>query len=178
MSENGNVTFCAGRFTPQAMTLYGARLKSQGNLTFTPSPKNNPSPAQSSWSGARDVWLEPTFAPYPTLPRPAGQSVEINSDWWWQPTNGPSRHELTSPAATSVFGPITLSFTFPCRSTRACSTSTDCSTTAMPVTRQPHCTSASVMSAPDSTTTGSSGVLKSVLRQMAVAPSICAPGPT
>src|SRR5205814_6965523 len=122
----------------QATTVYGARLKSQGNLTLTPRPRNSPSPARNSWSGARDVWFDPTFAPYPTFPRPPGQRVEIKSDWWWQPTNGPSTHALTSPAATSVFGPITLFCTFPCRSTRADSTRTDRSTTAIEVARVPH----------------------------------------
>src|SRR6478672_621102 len=81
-SENGNVTLWGSRSVPHATTVYGARLKSHGNLTLTPRPRNSPSPAQNSWSGARDVWFDPTFAPYPTFPRPAGHRVEISSDWW------------------------------------------------------------------------------------------------
>src|SRR5438105_8321808 len=160
------------------MTVYGAWLKSQGNLTFTPSPRNSPSAARNSWSGARDVWLEPAFAPYPTFPRPPGQSVAIKSDWWRHPANGPSTHELTSPAATSAFGPTTLAATLACRSTPACSPTTDRSTTARPLTRAPHCTSESVTSDPVSTTAGSPGLLSSVQRQTPAAPSMTAAGPT
>ena len=178
ISENGKLTFCGGRSVPQATTVYGDRSRSQGNLTFTPRPRNRPSPARNSWSGARDVWFDPAFAPYATLPLPAGHSVEINSDWWWQPTSGPSTHEMTSPAATSVPGPMTLSRTCPCRSARACSASTDRSTTAIDVARLPHCRTESLTSAPVLTSAGSSAVLSRVLRTTAVAPSTAAAGPT
>ncbi len=30
----------------------------------------------------REVWFDPTFAPYPTFPRPSGQMVAMSSDWW------------------------------------------------------------------------------------------------
>lgn len=85
---------------------------------FTPNPKNIPSPGKSSWSGRRKVWLLPIFAPYATFPRPWGQIAAISRDWWWNPTKGPTRLDVTSPSAMHELGPRTLSFTMPFRSTR------------------------------------------------------------
>src|SRR5438067_8944375 len=102
----------------------------------------------------------------------------MSKDWWWHPTDGPRRHDTTSPAATSVFGPITLSATLACRPTRAASATTDRSTTAIPVTAHPHWRTESATRAPDSTTAGSPGPLRRVVRRTAVAPSTTAAGPT
>ena len=63
ISAKGISTRCGSAATPLAMILYGAPVKSLGNLMFVPSPKKVPSPHQISWSGALDVWFEPTFAP-------------------------------------------------------------------------------------------------------------------
>src|SRR5438552_2375824 len=62
ISENGKLTFCGKRLAPQATTVYGEALKSAGNFTLTPRPKKRPSPTRHSWSGAREVWFEPTLA--------------------------------------------------------------------------------------------------------------------
>lgn len=55
----------------------------------------------------REVWFDPTLAPYPTFPRPNGQIVAMSSDWWWKPTNGPTKQCRHSPAPTPLSGPST-----------------------------------------------------------------------
>src|SRR5262249_2328326 len=147
-------------------------------LTLTPSPRKSPSPGKNSWSGALPVWLQPTLAPWPTLPLPSGQTAAMSSAWWWELTNGPSRQEVTSPAATAVLGPRMVLVTLACRSAWECSVSTARSTTASVATRLPHCSSDRVTQAPDSTRAGSSGSPSRVLSATAVAPSTRAFGPT
>ena len=128
---------------PVAMMLYGDSSKLDGNLMQVPSPKNTPSPGRSSWSGALPVWLLPTFAPYPTLPFPAGHMAAIRSAWWWKPTNGPIKLADTSPSATPELGPIIEHKTLPCFSAWLCSHMTDPSTMASWSTCAPHCNSES-----------------------------------
>lgn len=48
ISVKGNSMHCARDETPDARTEYGAWTKLLGNLTFTPRPKNMPSPGKSS----------------------------------------------------------------------------------------------------------------------------------